>query len=294
VAAGAVGVFNYLLTGLFDLLFYPFRALDPIWALLAISLLTGILMLWLFGKVSDQEVIKVVRDRIRGNLIAIRLFGDNLRLLGRLQGRVLRQTLTFLRHAFVPMLVLLVPVLLILIQLNLRFAERPLEPDEIALVKVEVRDPAVFDQRLTLEAPEGITVETPVVRARVIEESFWRELFRKPLETRPEVSWRIRADAPGRYQLVVHVGGEAVEKELLVGTGWGATPARRTGKGFLDLLLWPGEPPIDAASPVARIEVTYPALDLALFGWGMNWIVFFFVVSILFGYACRRPLGVEI
>lgn len=273
-----MSVFNNLLTGLFDLLFYPFRALDPIWALLAISLLTGILMLWLFGKVSNQEVIRVVRDRIRGNLIAIRLFGDNLRLLGRLQGRVMRQTLTYLRHAFVPMLVLLVPVLLILTQLNLRFADRPLEPQEQTILKVEVRDPGVIREGLTLEVPEGVTVETPAVRAEALR----------------EVAWRLRAETPGRYRLVVHAGDEAVEKELLVGTGWGATSARRTGKSFLDMLLWPGEPAIDGSSPIARIEVSYPGLDLALFGWGMNWLVFFFVVSILFGFAFRRVLGVEI
>jgi len=40
-------------------------------------------MLWLFGKVSNQDTIREVRDRIRGNLIAVRLFGDGIALVAK-------------------------------------------------------------------------------------------------------------------------------------------------------------------------------------------------------------------
>ena len=72
-----MGLFNKLLTLLFGLLFRPFQSFDPIWALIFISLVAGVLMLWLFGKVSNQETIRAVRDRIRGNLLGVRLFGDD-------------------------------------------------------------------------------------------------------------------------------------------------------------------------------------------------------------------------
>jgi uncharacterized membrane protein (DUF106 family) len=271
-----VGVFNAALTGLFEGLFWPFRGLHPLWALLAISVVTGILMLWLFGKVSDQDRIRVVRDRIRGNLIGIRLFGDDLGLLFRLQGRILRQTATYLRHAFVPMLVMIVPVIFILIQLNLHFSVRPLAPEERAVVKVRLADAETMKQGVSLEAPEGVTVETRPVRAAMVR----------------EVAWRIRADAPGRHRLVVRAGGETVEKELVVGSGWGATSARRAA-GLWDVLTWPGEPPI-RSGPVESIDVTYPELDLRFLGFGINWLVFFFIASIVAGFAFKGVLGIEI
>ena len=37
-------MFNQLLTGLFDLVLFPFRSLDPMWGLTVISFLAGILM----------------------------------------------------------------------------------------------------------------------------------------------------------------------------------------------------------------------------------------------------------
>ena len=67
---------NVVMTGLVDLVVWPFKALGPMWALLVLSLLSGVLMLWLFGKISNQERIRTLRDWIRGNMMAIRLYGD--------------------------------------------------------------------------------------------------------------------------------------------------------------------------------------------------------------------------
>jgi hypothetical protein len=123
-----------------------------------------------------------------------------------------------------------------------------------------------------------VTVETPGVR---IKEDL-------------QVSWRIRADEAGRHALSATTGPNSVEKELLVGTAWGAVSRKRTGAGFFSKLLHAGESPISRAEVVESFEVRYPARDLSLFGWGMNWLIFFFVVSILAGFLLRKPLGVEI
>jgi uncharacterized membrane protein (DUF106 family) len=272
-----VKLFNAGVTALFDLLFWPFARLSPLWGLAVFSVLTGILMLWIFGLVSNQDAIRTIRDRIRGNLIAVRLFGDDLGLLFRLQGRLLRDNVVFLKYALVPLLVMIVPVLLILVQLNLRYGASPLEPGQSALVKVTLRDAAAIDRGVSLEAPDGVTVETQGVRVA-------------PLR---EVAWRIRPQAPGRYRLLVRVGDDPVEKELRVGEEWGAISARRTGKNLIDALLYPGEPPIRSGA-VESVEVQYGALELGLFGWSINWLVCFFILSILSGFAFRKVLGVEI
>jgi len=272
-----MGLLNRILNAGFGLVFAPFAGLDPIWALSAISLLAGVLMLWIFGKVSDQAAIGLVRDRIRGNLIGIRLFGDDLGLLFRLQGRILRQTLTYLRYALVPMLVLLVPFLLILAQLNLRFSARPLEPGERTLIKVKLRGVSPMSDTVRLEVPSGVSVETPGVR----------------IEERGEVAWRIRVDQPGHHRLTVKAGGDEVEKELIAGGGWGAISPLRAS-ALADLLLYPGERPIRGSSKIERVEVNYAPLPLTLFGWAVHWLLFFFVASIVFGFAFRRVLGVEI
>jgi hypothetical protein len=273
----AIGWLNRLVTGSFDLVLLPFRSLAPMWGLTAISLAAGILMLWLFGKVSDQETIRVVRDRIRGNLIGIRLFGDDLGLLFRLQLRIFRQTLTYMKHALVPMLVLLVPVLLILIQLNLRFESRPLRPGERTVVRLTLRAGAADVGDVSLSVPDGVSIETPGVRSPATD----------------EVAWRVRADRPGAHRLRLRAGADEVQTTLLVDGGWGPVPTLKSARP-LDLLLYPGEAPIDPDSRIRSVEVRYAALPLSLLGFDVDWLLFFFVASIAFGFAFKGVLGVEI
>lgn len=272
-----IQLINSLLTNLFDFLLWPLRSLNPIWALTLVSCLSGLLMVWIFGKVSDQQTIRQVRDRIRGNLLGVRLYQHNIKVVLQLQGAILRDTLTYMKLSILPMLVLIVPVGLILAQLNLRFALRPLEAGHPALIKVKLRDASYLKQDSHLQAPAAVHIETQGVR----------------IEPQSEIAWRISAERLGYYSLKVVADGSEIEKALWVGEGWGAVSPIRTAHSG-DLLLYPGEPPIDPPGAIESVEVKYPPLTLSLFGWNVHWLVFFLPVSILFGFLGKRFLGVEL
>ena len=278
-----MGAVNGILTRLFDVAFWPFRTVAPIWPLIVISFVIGILMLWMVGKVSNQEAIRVVSDRIRGNLLGIRLYGDDLAILFRLLGRVLSQIGKKLLHFLWPALVMSVPLVLVLTQMNLRFSLRPLEPGERAMVQARLRQASPMRESVELQLPDGLVLETPGVR------------IEDPDEDLREVAWRIRAVEPGEYTLAVKIGEQSVEKTLRVGGEWKSVSAKRTGRSFLDVLLWgTGERPIDRSHEIESIKVTYAALPITFLFWDVNWLIFFLIASILFGYAFRKVLGVEI
>ena len=272
-----VEIINNILTRLFGFVIWPLQSFDPIWALILVSLLTGLLMLWLFGKVSRQEAIRRVKNKIRGNLLAIRLFQHDVRVVLQVQGRILRETLTYVRYSLTPMLVLIVPVMLIIIQLNHHFSIEPLRVGEAALVQAKLSDPTILTKGVSLDAPVGVTVETPAVR----------------IETEGEVAWRIRVENPGRYPLQLRLGDETVEKQLVAGEGWGAVSALRTSS-LLDLILYPGEASIEQPTGVESVEVKYRPLPLSVLGWNLHWLVLFFILSIVFAFALKGLFGVEI
>jgi hypothetical protein len=242
-----------------------------------VAALSGVLMLWIFGKVSQQDAIRQVRERIRGNLFGIRLYGHDVRVVLGLQSRILWDTLVYLKYAIVPMLVLLIPVMLILAQVNRRFSLGPLPPGQATLVKVQLEDGVLPDRTVTLRTPAEISVETPAVH----------------ILSEREVAWRIRAEKSGHYLLKVHVANTEVDKLLWVGAGWGAVPALRTSHAG-QALLYSGEPPIQSGIGIAAIEVLYPSLSLSLFGWQAHWLILFLLLSLLMGLACKRLLRVEI
>ena len=266
-----------VMTPVFDVICWPFRAMPPIWALAAISLASGVFLVWLFGKTSDQDRIRTIRDRIRGNLIGVRLFQHDIGVVLQLQGTIFGDTFRFMGLALVPLLIMLVPVLLIMAQLQLRFDVRPLEIGEPVLLKALVRDASVLDRDVALDVPDGVTVETPPVKIR----------------SNRAITWRLRVDRPGNHTLVVRVGDAVVEKRIVAGRGWGPVPYLRSGH-LLDTLLYPGEPPIAADHPVEAVEVGYPPQDLSVLGIEVNWLVGFLILSMAFGFAFKGVLGVEV
>lgn len=275
-----VSVLNAVLTFLFGLVYHPLKWLGPFWSAVGISCVSGLFLVWVFGKVSNQTAIRRTRDRLSGELIGLRLFKDDLRVFFRIQGQVLLWTLRYLRHSLVPMLILMVPAMLILIQLNHRYGLRPLRVGEPAVVKVKLRDAGALARgtELKLTAPANLKIETDGVRIAELQ----------------EVCWRVRGVVPGRFDVTVSDGRDQVTKRAAVGGRLEGVSAVRTGEDWLSLLLYPGEPPIPSQSALASIEIHYPPLDLQFLGKHVDWLILFLVVSLVFGYACKGLLGVQI
>ncbi len=234
-------------------------------------------MLWVFGRVSKQGKIKRVKKSIQGNLLGVRLFQHDVRVVLGLQGTIFRETLTYLKHSLFPMLVVIPPLLVIVIHLNLHFERAPLPLGSSAIVKARLAPGWDLEQKVGLVAPDGVTVETPPVR----------------ILANNEVSWRVRAERAGRYQLKIQIGEDTVEKELYVGERWGAVSPFRTGS-LLHLVQFPGEAPIPLDSRVEAVGVSYPQLSLEVLGWDFHWLVLFFLLSVAAAFVFRGPLGVEI
>lgn len=276
-----MALLNNLMTILFNAVFAPFRGLDPIWSMLAVSLVTGVVMVWIFGKTSNQKAITAVKNRISGNLLAVRLFQDDIRVVLGINARILRYTGIYFLLSLVPMIYMLVPVLLLLTQLNLNFAYRSLEAGETVILTAKLRDAAALEDlaNIRLELPGGVVAETPGVRE-------WGP--------RPSVTWRLRVvEGPGG-DAVIRIGNEEVRKRIQIGKGWTAVSALRTGGGLWEQLLWPGEDPLPAGNNFRAVEIAYPELNLSLFGFSINWLVLFFILSLVFGFAFKDVLGVKI
>ena len=69
---------NRAMTAIFDVVLTPFELLGAEAALVLVSGVFGILALIVFKHISYQKGIKGTKDRIKGNLIAIRIYQDDL------------------------------------------------------------------------------------------------------------------------------------------------------------------------------------------------------------------------
>lgn len=239
---------------------------------------TGVLFLAVFKYTSNQNAIKRVKDDIKANLLALKLFKESALVAVRAQGRILLGAVRLFVYALVPMLVMMVPALLILGQLALWYQARPLQIGEEAVVNVKLNGNGESSwPDVRLEPTDAI--ETTIGPVRV--------------QSKREVCWSIKARASGYQHLVFRAGDQTADKELAIGAGFMRISTLRPGWSWSDTLLHPSEKPFRLDSPIQSIAIDYPKRSSWTCGsdW---WVIYWFAVSMLAGLCFRRLLNVNI
>src|SRR5215470_9157337 len=101
-----------------------------------ISLIVGLLMVIVFGYTSDQKAIHVAKDQLKAHLLAVRLYQDQLPVVVRTYGRIIRGTGRYLRLAFMPLLYVIIPITLLIVQLDRYLGTTALPTQQAFLVTV--------------------------------------------------------------------------------------------------------------------------------------------------------------
>lgn len=272
-------IFNRLATTLFAIMMLPFRNLHPLAGLAAFSVITGVLMLLVFKWTSNQKGVAAARDRMQGRLLEMRLFAADPVQVLRSAGMLLVDNLAYMRHLAVPMLILILPVVLLLVQAAAWYQYRPVAPGESVIVRAFVAE-GTSEQELdsiTLEPGSAVTLETPPLRI--------------PMEN--EVNWRVNPDNSGRHTLAVNIGGASVEKQLVAGKHLSPVWPARVRSGLGARALNPGEPAI-RSSAIQKITIQYPARELRVAGRSVHWLLIFFILSLVSAYALRGVFKVSV
>jgi hypothetical protein len=271
-----VDFINAIMSAIGGALMAPFRALPPLLTLAVWSVVAGIAGMFLYRAVSNQNALKRVNSRMKADLLAMKLFKDEISVTFSCQWDLLKVTGMKFWYALFPLLVMMVPFVLAMSQLGTFYEFRPLAAGEPAVVSLFLSDAAWDANRnAILDVPAGVRVETP-----------------QPIRDAGQkvVRWRISPTAHGQYVLAWNVNGERVEKSLSAGEDLMRVSPVRPGTNFWDRLLYPTERAFSTASSVQKIEITYPTRET----WPTHWLVSFLVLSIVAGLACIPFMKVQL
>ncbi len=266
------------LAGLFTLILKPFETASPYWGLTFISLLTGAVMLFLFKVTSNQEAMKEVKTKISAYFLELRLYKEDISNVLAAQKRILRANLSYFGLSAIPAVVMIIPVVLIMIQLNLRYAHRSLEPADYTLVKVITQEGFdVLKHPIGIRCGEGVEKASPAVR----------------IPSERQVCWKIRVVDPGIHKITISTPGGDVTVPIFSGSR-----LRPLYTVFKKASLWesivnPGCPRVPAQAPIESISISYPSLEFSLLGVSTSWLWFFLIISFVFGFFLKFILKVE-
>jgi hypothetical protein len=244
--------------------------------LLLVSVAVGVALLWVFRRTSDQEAIRRTKKRLQAHLLEIRLYGDDPAIVWQALKNVLAANARYFLLMLRPAAVVTLPMIVLLVSLDGCYGRRPLKPGEATIVTVQLEPKRASSDLLRLEAPEGVDVESPGVRALAAD----------------QVSWRIRAVRPVSGELRLLCEPVSLTKSIVVASERRFVSTRRVRR-LSALVFHPGERPLPG-DQVEWIEVDYPTAPVRMFGIEAHWLVWFLLISLLSALLMKRRFRVTL
>ncbi|MGD2016600.1 MAG: hypothetical protein PVJ89_00675 [Planctomycetota bacterium] len=278
---------NRAVTSFFDLVLTPLEAVGDEFAILVVSGVFGVLALWIFKHISWQKGIKGTKDRIKGHLIEIRIYQDDLVTVGKAIGKVLFRNLQYLFLNFGPFVPLAIPFALVAAQMVVRYGFDPAPIQQVGEERLagegltlEVMGERAAIEGLEITFPDGLEAVSPVARVARQGRAFVEFV----------------AVQPGEYTILLETGGQTIEKSIVAGDGVEvrAMQPERVSSA-LEAILWPAEDTL-AGTGLEKVRFVYPESDL---GWlplsgPLGVLVAFVLASMVVGFIFLKPLGVQI
>jgi uncharacterized membrane protein (DUF106 family) len=253
---------------------------SPLAMVIVLSLVVGLLMVVLFGYTSDQKAIGIAKDQLKAHLLAVRLYRDQIPVVMGSYGKILRGTGRYLKLAFKPLLYVIIPITLLIVQIDHYLGAAPIPPNAPFLLTVHTTADAFNDavNDVTLVLPSEITVTAPPVHV--------------PAED--EIVWRLVGSKERKYEVKVAAGGRSAAKVVCVGSDLPRISTIRLRGHFWERMLSSAEPALPQDSPIESISVNYPDRNIEIAGYAMNWIWLFFILSMVAGFIFKELLGIKI
>ncbi len=265
---------NQVLNTSFDLLLLPVSGLPYIWQIFLIALVMCVIALLIFKYTSNQSGIRQAKDKIKAYILELRIYRDDPLILLKAEGQIVAHTARYLFLATVPIAVMMLPFILMIAQVEARFAFESFNVGDQATVTVYVERGALENSAASITLPPGVVVETPVHR----------------IYARGEARWRLRIVSPGRHRIQVGIGPEVAERTLVARSESEMVSPYIYSSSDVRSLLYPGESG-QISGAITAIGLNYPRLGSTFMGLSSaSWSVV--GLSLLLSFFLRGLFGV--
>lgn len=257
--------------------FYFSLLTSPLAIVIVVSLVIGLVMVVLFGYTSDQKAIGIAKDQLKAHLLAVRLYRDQIPVVMGSYGKILRGTGRYLKLAFMPLLYVIVPITLLMVQIDRYLGQTPVAVNAPFLLTVHTTSNDALNDA-TLDLPPEIAATAPPVH----------------IPAANEMVWRLAGSKAGRYEVKIAAAGQSAGKAVCVGSDLPRISTIRLRGQFWNRLFSSAESALPANSPIESIAINYPDRNIDVVGYGMNWIWLFFILSMVAGFVFKELLGIKI
>ncbi len=266
------------ITLILDLLVRPFGAERHTLGLVWLSLLSGAGMALIFKATTNPSRIRAAKARFRSYIYEMRIYQDSLRAVFVAFFQSLWSNALYVRSILPPLLLLAIPMILIITQLDERYGASHLPVGETTVLTVRLAgDAAPNETDAAITCGNGAKVDAGPVR----------------ISGANEISWRVRIEEAGTHEAVLSIGGFEYTVRLVAESAYWMI-GRTRGAKALEPFLHPGMPPIPDGSRAEYVHVDYPCASYSLLHWRVHWLVIFLFYTVVGAAAIKLAIGFEI
>lgn len=258
-----------------DLFIWPFR-FSPWLALCSASLCMALIALAGFKLFSNQEKLKRKKARVLARVLELHLYRHDITGIFSAFGRVFTAVTAYTWETLKPMLVILIPMILVIVRCAgwFEYQGAPLHEKTIIQATFSQKHPDVL--MLEYDRP-GLAVDD------------------EPFVNVARTDWLWQLTPSLSFDTVLHLFSASldIEKTFAAGPELQLISPVRSGRNWTDFLLYSQEPPIDADKQLLSVRIDYPHRSFSAAGIEIHWIISLLVISMIFGYALKRPFNVD-
>lgn len=269
---------NSIFVNIFNFILIPVSNFSDEVKILYISILSGIIFLLIYGKVSNQKGIKETKRKIMAKVIEVALFRHSIKVCLNAQGALFKQGFKYLSFALIPLLILMVPCILIMAQINFHFQNRGLLEKEDAIIEISLDDPDDLTE-YELKASSGTL--SPALRVDDELKIIWKYKNNNGTNLKDNVNLELTLDD---LSLNIPLSIDGKKPSLLT-----------YSRDFFEGLLFPSKFKVSKDfKEIKSISIKYPNANQTYLGVTINWLWVFLIVSILSGLIASKVFKIEI
>jgi len=269
---------NSFLNLAFEIIWYPFKNTPSFLGITVISLLVGVFASLVYRFTANQAAIKKINNRIKAHIFELRLFDFDPALILKSLGGIFKNFFIYLFYSIKPIIFLIIPVIIILIQLHYLYDFSPLNPGDNTVVTISFKENTDIDKhKIYIKVPRNVKIVSPTVK----------------IPEKNEISWEIQVENYGNSELSFRIDNEIFNKEVIAVKGMRKiVPKSVTGDFFLKLKYICSEY-LPENQLVKSIAIKYPESSVSIFGLGIHWIIIFLIFTLISGMIIMKIYGIE-
>jgi uncharacterized membrane protein (DUF106 family) len=245
----------------FDNLLSPLLEMNAAFIIISISILLSVLITLIYKWMTDQTLMKSLKDDIKKFQDQMKKERDNPKKMLEIQKKAMDKNMQYMMHSMKPTLVTFIPLILIFGWLNAHFTYEPIYPaSEFGLT-------ATF-----AEGSFGNATVLPVEGINVVGDS--------TVDIKDgKANWRLKGTA-GEYLVQVEYNGKKFDKEVLISNNHiYATPVKTFKEEKITAI----------GIDVQKLRVF--GRDFNVFGYHPGWLGIYIITSIIFSMGLRKLMN---